>query len=475
MTEPLHIVWIRRDLRMHDHTAVYHAMQQEGKFILVFIFDEEILARFTRKDDWRLSFITDALMQMDEKARQHGSGMMVFIGKPEEIYKQLIEDLKPASIICAEDYEPETQKRDEKIKKLIGAEKFVAFKDHVIFAPWEVKKDDGDPFKVFTPYSKNWLNKFTPADMGEYACEKWDKLASTQSIYQRLSQDKYELLYLSEGTKNTLATVGYNYVPSYITGWDVAEGQTRLGKFVHERMAAYPNKRDMLAEHGTSAISPYLRFGLISIREAMRAAKEIGGGGKWISELIWREFYQMVLYYAPDSTHKEWNETYRALKWDGKEEWFEAWKEGRTGVPVVDAAMRQLVQTGWMHNRARMIVASFLTKDMHVDWRKGEEFFAQYLMDYELSSNVGGWQWAASTGTDAQPYFRIFNPYLQSKKFDPDGVYIRKYVPELRELDNKHIHEPYKYKHEADYPKPVVDHYEEREKALAMFKALKIS
>ncbi|MGE3714636.1 MAG: deoxyribodipyrimidine photo-lyase, partial [Alphaproteobacteria bacterium] len=240
------------------------------------------------------------------------------------------------------------------------------------------------------------------------------------------------------------------------------------------KMGNYANTRDMVGQEGTSQLSPYLRFGLVSVRECVRAAMDAGrnnGTQTWIKELIWREFYAMILFHFPDSAGKEWNEKYRDMHWPGKDAHFKAWQEGKTGYPIVDAAMRQLKELGWMHNRARMIVASFLTKDLHIDWRKGEEHFAQYLMDYEQASNAGGWQWAASTGTDAQPWFRIFNPVLQSRKFDPDGTYIRRYVPELKMVKGDAVHEPAKQGELfSDYCPPVVDHKQAREVALAMYK-----
>ncbi len=464
------IVWLRRDLRLHDHAALHKALRQKQPIQPVFIFDTTILERFTRKDDPRLSFITDALCQIDNRLQQRGGGLLVLKGDPVTIMPTLFKALNASALCAAEDYEPHTQKRDEKVTHDIGSEHCHFVKDHVIFRPDEVLKDDGTPFKVYTPYSKAWRAKATLSDYGEYAIKDRNAYANIDIMRKAARDAGLEVLTPGSGHKAMLEAVGYDYNP--LPEWPVGKAQERLTHFAQYQVRHYKNKRDMLAEDGTSQLSPYLRFGLVSVRECFRAMQGNDGSAKWLSELIWREFYMMILYYAPASHKQEWNEDYRSLPWKQDVRALEQWKAGKTGYPVVDAAMRQLTSIGWMHNRARMIVASFLTKDLHLDWRLGEEHFAQYLMDYEMSSNVGGWQWAASTGTDAQPYFRIFNPLLQSKKFDPDGDYIRTYIPELRDVEGNAIHEPRALDGTRPdaYPEKIVDHKEAREQSLTMFK-----
>ena len=447
----LSIVWLRRDLRLHDHAALFKALEQPGLVQPVFVFDTEILAQFPSKKDGRLSFIAKALEQIDAQLRKRGGGLIIRFGNPETVIPALVKELGAQAVFAAEDYEPATQARDAAVAKQV---KLQLVKDHVVFAPYEVLKDDRTPYKVFTPYSKAWHARFSPACMAEYAI-------NDKGRYRPVSEAPLS-------AKDMLAKAGYELVD--VPFWPVADAKKRLQNFIAHKSAGYPRGRDMVAEDGTSRISPYLRFGLVSARETYRAAYEKGGADKWILELIWREFYAMILYHYPESVTKEWNPNYRGLNWSYDESSLEAWKQGKTGYPMVDAAMRQLLAEGWMHNRARMVVASFLTKDLQLDWRLGEAHFAQYLMDYELASNVGGWQWAASTGTDAQPWFRIFNPILQSKRFDPDGDYIRTYVPELAYIKDDTIHEPWKMGLFGGYIPPMVDHGEAREKTLRMFR-----
>lgn len=469
----LSILWLRRDLRLHDHAALHAALQAPHPVQPIFVYDTEILEQFTHEEDARLSFITDALCQIDTTLRERGGGLLVLHGKAEEVIPKLYHTLEASGLYAAEDYEPKTMKRDTQVAEAIGRDTCHFVKDHVVFAPEEVLKDDGTPFKVFTPYSKAWNAKANLSDFAEYVVEDTGRYATIETIRDQAQQAGIKVLVPGAGHKAMLKEVGYTYIS--LKHWRVENAQDRLQHFTHYQVRHYKNKRDMVAEDGTSMLSPYVRFGMVSIRECMRAVAENQGAAKWVSELIWREFYMMILYHAPDSATMEWNETYRGMVWSDNAVHLQAWKEGKTGYPIVDAAMRQLLEIGWMHNRARMIVASFLTKDLHIDWRLGEEHFAQYLMDYELSSNVGGWQWAASTGTDAQPYFRIFNPVLQSKKCDPSGDYIRRYVPELRQVEGDSIHAPLTLdgSRPKEYPEEIVNHFEERDKTLAIFKKLK--
>lgn len=448
------ILWLRRDLRLHDHAALSAALAQEGPVQPVFVFDTDILARFSNPYDQRLTFLAHTLCALDTELKKRGGRLLVFHGKATEIIPALAKEGN-ARIFASEDYEPATRARDAYVAQQAS---LTLVKDHLIFAPVDVLKNDGTPFKVFTPYAKAWRAKLSPGDYGEYAIRDNGRYAQL---------DTKGALSLDAGPETLLAQIGCQ--PASLSLWPVTNVRQRLDDFIARKASAYPTMRDMMGKDGTSRLSPYLRFGLVSIRETVRLAMEKGNAEKWISELVWREFYAMILYHYPESATTEWNAKYHGLPWSHNAEHFAAWCEGRTGFPVVDAAMRQLLAEGWMHNRARMIVASFLTKDVQIDWRWGEEHFAQYLMDYEMASNVGGWQWCASTGTDAQPWFRIFNPLLQSEKFDPEGDYIRTYVPELAHIKGKAIHDPHPLER-GNYPAPIVDHAKAREKTLAMFK-----
>lgn len=448
------LLWLRRDLRLHDHAALHRALTYAGPVQPVFVFDTAILARFANPDDRRLSFLAETLCNLHHELSKRGGGLLVLHGDA----RTVIPALGATRIVASADFEPQTRARD---KAVTGLERV---KDHLIFAPHEVLKADGTPFKVYTPYARAWRERLQPADIGEYAIRDKGRYADYTAARAYAEKQGLRVLSPESGPEIMLAAIGYTYRKDPL--WPPADGQKRLRNFT-AHVARYPATRDIPAdETGTSRLSPYLRFGLISIRETWRVASETPDAEKWLSELIWREFYAMILYHWPHSATEEWNPAYRGLPWRNDPAYLAAWKEGRTGYPIVDAAMRELKQTGWMHNRARMIVASFFTKHLQMDWRLGEEHFAQYLMDYEMASNVGGWQWAASTGTDAQPYFRVFNPTLQSRKFDPQGAYIRRYVPELARLSDKDIHAP-----GTHYISPIVDHAAARAAAIAMFKS----
>lgn len=474
------IVWLRRDLRLHDHAALFRALASGEPVQPVFVFDTEVLARFTNQHDRRLTFLAHTLCAIDTELQKRGGKLLVFHGKASEVLPALASAWN-AGIFAAEDFEESTRARDAVVASKAA---ITLVKDHLIFSPNDILKDDKTPYKVYTPYSKAWLAQISPSDYGEYKIDDAGRYASVSAPLELKN------ISLKDGADAVLSQIGYS--PADISHWPVTHIQARLASFIKEKTEAYPVARDMLATHGTSRLSPYLRFGLVSVRECVRAAYEAAqaagaptikldanysknGANKWLSELIWREFYAMILAHYPESTKTEWNPAYRGvLEWSHNAQHLQAWKEGKTGFPVVDAAMRELLALGWMHNRARMIVASFLTKDLQIDWRLGEEHFAQHLMDYELASNVGGWQWAASTGTDAQPYFRIFNPYLQSKKFDPEGEYIRRFVPELSHMKGAAIHEPMPLER-GHYPAPMVDHADAREKTLQLFKNARVA
>ena len=466
------IVWFRRDLRLHDHAALATALAGEGLVQPVFVFDTAILELFSNQEDRRLGFIAATLAQLDGQLKQRGGGLLVLHGKAQEIMPRLAAALKAPALFSAEDFEPATRARDAAVKKAVApATRFVQVLDNLIHHPSLGVKDDGSPYKVFTPYYKRWRAALTPGELGECRVDDADRYASIATSRKAAAEAGLSVLDASS-PEAMLEAIGYRYQAD--DSWTVDDAQARLADFIAAHLKPYPTMRDYMGKAATSRLGPYLRHGLVSIREAVRAAMEAGGGEVWIKELGWREFYASILYHFPEVVEKEFVADYRALPWRDDAATEQAFKEARTGYPVVDAAIRELVNTGWMHNRARMIVASFFTKHLLMDWRIGEEFFAQHLMDYELASNNGGWQWSASTGTDAQPYFRVFNPVLQSQTYDPDGVYICHYVPELGELSAKDIHAPWKSKYVVkNYPKPIVDHDAARARAIAMFKQVK--
>jgi deoxyribodipyrimidine photo-lyase len=470
MSDSLSLVWLRRDLRLYDHAALFSALQQSGFVQPVFIFDTDILKNFPAKNDRRLSFIASTLCAIHRELKQRGGGLLVLHGSAKELLPKLVQALKAQHVFAAEDYEPDARARDALVaNKLQGMAQLHCVKDQVVFSPAEILRDGSTPYKVFTPYSRAWRALLTPASSAPYDVKDKQRYADYAQLTKAADIAGIKTL-PCDNESEMLAQIGYEYRSDEL--WPVSDARKRLSHFITHHATSYGQMRDMMAEDGTSRLSPYLRFGLVSARECVAEAIR-AGADKWLSELIWREFYAMILYHFPESVGMEWNPKYRGtLNWSHNEILFAAWCDGVTGYPVVDAAMRQLKAEGWMHNRARMVVASFLTKHLRIDWRMGEAHFAQWLMDYDMTSNVGGWQWAASTGTDAQPYFRVFNPILQSKKFDPQGNYIRRYVPELGEVRGDAIHAPWEQNFKLSYPKPIVDHAKARDEALAMFKAV---
>ena len=468
------IIWMRRDLRLHDHAALATALAEKAPVQPVFVFDTEILARFSNKDDRRLTFLAETLCHLDTQLKERGGRLLVLHGKANLLMPKLAHALAATSIFSAEDFEPATRQRDEEVKKAVTPSvRFVQVLDHLIRAPQVMVKADKTPYKVFTPYYKLWRRDLGVADYAEYAVKDKDRYADGERSRKAAEKAGIKVVHTHHGPAGLLKEIGYQYTKDKL--WTVEDAQKRLSTFISKRLAKYPTARDELAILGTSHLSPYLRHGLISVRECLAAAMGHGEAGeKWISELAWREFYATILFHFPEVVTQEFEPKYRdgAIAWSYDKKHIAAFTEGRTGYPVVDAAVRELVSTGYMHNRARMIVASFVTKDLLLDWRIGEEFFAQYLMDYDLASNNGGWQWGASTGVDASPYFRIFNPVLQSRKFDPNGEYIKAHVPELRGMSAKDIHAPWEagLMKPKGYPAPVVDHKAVKERVVALFK-----
>jgi deoxyribodipyrimidine photo-lyase len=429
MHETINIIWFRRDLRLFDNAALYHALKSNRPVLPLFIFDTNILDELENKSDARVTFIYKALEQMHAELKKLNSGMKIFHGNPVEIWKQIISEYKIEKVFTNHDYEPYAQKRDAEIENLLKRKNisFYTFKDQVIFERDEVMKDDGSPYTVFTPYSKKWKAKLNDFYLQSYPCEKYF----------------YNWVKYNADDFPKIETMGFQFSSLSFPDKNVSD----------ELLEHYAELRNIPGVNGTSKLSVHLRFGTISIRQLARQAQQ--HSIKYFDELIWREFYQMILWNFPHVVGKAFKREYDNIPWSHNEEQFEKWREGKTGFPIVDAGMRELNATGYMHNRVRMIVAGFLTKHLLIDWRWGEAYFAEKLLDFELASNNGGWQWAAGTGVDAAPYFRIFNPTEQVKKFDPDLVYIRKWIPELDSLD---------------YPQPMVDHVKARQRALDVYK-----
>lgn len=462
------LVWFRCDLRSEDHAALYHALRAAQKVYCVFIFDTDILAALPDRKDRRVEFIHQSVLALDAglhelslRAGGQGSGLIVRHGAAQDCIPELARQLGVQKVFTNRDYEPTAIARDQSVAAsldIMGIG-FADFKDQVIFETHEVLTQAGRPYSVFTPYKNAWLKKVDDFQLKSYPVEKYAaRLACkppAESI-PSLAQIGFE-----SGTWDSLP------MPAGSNG-----AQTLLDDFA-PRVARYKMARDFPAVKGVSYLSVHIRFGTVSVRKLARFALQQNneGAATWLSELIWREFYQAILYHFPHVVNRSFQRACDRIVWDNNPEYFTAWCEGRTGYPIVDAAMRQLNQTGYMHNRLRMITASFLCKDLGINWREGEKYFADKLNDYDLASNNGGWQWAASTGCDAQPWFRIFNPVTQSRKFDPEGKFIRRYVPELKQLSDKTIHEPWSMA--GVYLPPIVDHAQARERTLLRYGVLK--
>jgi len=430
LAEKVNIFWFRRDLRLDDNVGFYKALHGKFPVLPLFIFDTEILNELP-KDDARVTFIFETLQKMRNELQKQGSSLAVYFGKPEEIFKKVISEFEVQNVITNHDYEPYAKKRDATIEKLLTEKEigFYTFKDQVIFEKDEVVKDDGDPYIVYTPYMKTWKAKFKK----EYV----EKIYYTNEFLNNLYQN-------SRLPNLSLSDIGFKKSKIEIPEYDVTP----------TTIQEYEKRRNFPAEDATSHLGPHLRFGTVSIRKMIKKATTEKNEVFW-QELIWREFFMQILWHFPETVENAFKKKYDRIEWRNNEEEFKRWKEGKTGYPLVDAGMRQLNETGYMHNRIRMVVASFLCKHLLVDWRWGEACFAEKLLDYEMSSNVGNWQWAAGSGVDAAPYFRIFNPTTQIEKFDKDHKYIKKYVPEFGS---------------EDYPEKIVDHKEARERCLQIYK-----
>lgn len=461
------LVWFRRDLRAYDHAALYAALKASRQVHCVFVFDREILDALPRADR-RVEFIWHSVRELQQELARRGGGLIVLHGMARELVPALAKKLDADAVFANHDYEPAARARDEAVGAALAAagRAFMTRKDQVIFEKDEVLTQDGRPFSVFTPYKSAWLKRLDGFYMQAYPVEKYlDRLASASAPPLPALQ--------ALGFKQT-NLLGLGIAPG-------TAGARKLYGSFRRRMAHYHERRDFPAVRGPSYLSVHLRFGTISIRTLVRDAWHAGdrGAAVWLSELVWRDFYFMILHHHPRVVDHAFRSEYDAIRFPNDERLFRAWCEARTGYPLVDAAMRQLNTTGYMHNRLRMVAASFLVKDLHNDWRRGERYFAARLNDYDLAANNGGWQWAASTGCDAQPYFRIFNPVTQSQKFDPDGRFIRQYLPELARCSDKSIHAPWLMSADEqakagvvigrDYPGPVVEHAAARRLTLELY------
>lgn len=452
------LCWIRRDLRLSDHAPLAAATTACDDVTVVFVFDANILDALEDRDDRRVTFILKSLEEVDINLRKHGSRLVVLHGDPVKEIPKLARELSAGAVYTGRDYEPYAAERDATICKAIN---LVTVKDHLIFEPGEVLNQSGLPFRVHTPFSKAWRAAFEPA-MLEVHRPDLAKLTPASELNDL-------------GIKLAFEAIGFKENDLWLPAGETGAHQ-RLKHF-EKHIGDYGEKRDCFGEDATSGFSVHLRFGTISTREAFRVGYE-RKAEKWVSELIWREFYQMILGCFPHVVETTFNPAYQELQWPGTREDYDAWERGATGFPVVDAAMRCFNATGWMHNRLRMVVASFLTKDLLCDYRWGEAYFARKLLDFDLGQNNGGWQWAASTGVDAQPYFRIFNPILQSRKFDPSGGFIRQWCPELAGFDDEQIHWPHDTipmeqmaagcEMGRDYPAPIVDHARQKDLAVKL-------
>lgn len=463
------ICWIRRDLRIADQHALAAARQNSEIVTVAFVFDSNILSKLEDKNDRRVMFIHNALQELHTKLQSKGSQLVVLEGDPAIEIPKAAKLLQADAVYANMDFEPYAKKRDQKVHEALKDMGcfFHLLKDHVMFAGLEVKKQNGEPFKVFTAYKNQWLKQLKTEDSWNISYNK-DNFTPHRKL-KVFTRDW------------TLKDLGFEKNILWIPSGEI-EAKFRLKRFSSVLKNYNAARNFPWNEKGYSGLSAHLRFGTISIRACVREVLQNRSEGArvWLSELIWRDFYHMILDQFPHVVDSPFKKDYKDIKWPGSDENFEKWCVGQTGYPIVDAAMRHFNKTGWMHNRLRMIVAMFLCKDLLVDWKKGEKYFARYLLDFDLAANNGGWQWCSSTGCDAQPYFRVFNPSLQSARFDADGQYIREHCPELQGFSNKMIHSPWKASMEEQkkanciigkqYPAPIVDHAIQREKVMRLFK-----
>jgi deoxyribodipyrimidine photo-lyase len=464
------LVWFRRDLRDYDHAALYHALKSSKNVYCAFVFDTDILDQLNDKADRRVEFIWESIRELKTALQNCGSDLIVLHGSSKNEIPKLADLLSVKAVFTNHDYEPSAIARDIVVIEKLNTRNidFHHFKDHVIFEKDEVLNLSGKPYGVFTPYKNMWLKNINDFFIKPYLVDTYKNNLAKFNVSQMISLEDM-------GFKRT--NLADMKLPTGMQG-----GLTLLSDF-KKRISHYKDLRDFPSIKGVSYLSVHLRFGTVSIRHLVREAIQASNSGAdtWLSELIWREFYMQILHHNPSIANgKAYRSDFESLKFPNEVVLFQAWCEGKTGYPLVDASMRQLNNTGFMHNRLRMVAASFLIKDLLIDWRWGERYFAEKLIDFDFSANNGGWQWAASTGCDSQPWFRIFNPITQSERFDAQGKFIRKYIPELANCNDNEIHAPWLIptlrQQELnmligkDYPAPVIDHGTQRLKALALYK-----
>lgn len=434
---PITIFWFRRDLRLHDNAALFHALKENKKVQCIFIFDKNILDDLKDSKDVRVVFIHDTLSEIKQTLNSYGADLWVFHDTALDAWQKILSQNNVDKIYFNRDYEPYALNRDQELNILAESMNIdvCTYKDHVVFESHEVLKDDGNPYVVFTPYKRKWMSLLESGRLENnfdvlkaFKCE--DYLSNLNPVDEPMA-------FIS------LGAMGFEKTNIAIPSKEVSQSLIK----------EYGDKRNFPAIHGTSRLGVHYRFGTVSIRE--KAAKAIGLSETYLNELIWRDFYSQILHHFPHIVKESFRKKYDDIDWRNNKEEFEAWCQGKTGYPIVDAGMRELNTTGYMHNRVRMIAASFLTKHLLIDWRWGEAYFAQKLLDYDLASNNGGWQWASGSGTDAAPYFRIFNPWTQQDKFDKHKAYIKNWIPEYGT---------------PQYPQPIVDHKEARERCLKTYK-----
>tara|TARA_B100000965_G_C19559736_1_gene743913 strand:- start:323 stop:1633 length:1311 start_codon:yes stop_codon:yes gene_type:complete len=430
MKKKVSIFWFRRDLRLQDNCGLYHALSSNHEVLPIFIFDKDILDDLSDKEDARLSFIHQELNKLNQELKEKkNSGLVCKYGKVDDVWEELVNQFEIQAVFTNHDYEPYAIKRDERVCQFLKEKEiaFHSFKDQVIFEKDEIVKDNGEPYLVYTPYSKKWLSMLSEKHLESY---------TSGLMFDNWHQYSVENI-------PTLSSMGFKKSDASFPSLSVS----------NNTLLSYEDERDSPPKDSTSRVGIHLRFGTISIRKLASQAK--GKSMVFLKELIWREFFMMILYHYPKVVDHNFNSKYDRVEWRNNEDDFKKWCNGETGYLLVDAGMRELNQTGFMHNRVRMLVASFLTKHLLIDWKWGEAYFAQKLLDYELASNNGNWQWAAGTGVDAAPYFRIFNPITQVDKFDKQHIYIKRWVND--------------YKSES-YPEKMVEHKAARERALHIFK-----
>ncbi|MDX2305044.1 MAG: deoxyribodipyrimidine photo-lyase [Microscillaceae bacterium] len=432
-TPPVSIFWFRRDLRLYDNAGLYQALKNTNSVLPLFIFDRDILDKLEDRADRRVEFIHHAIQELKTQLRAWDSDIRVEYGKPLEIFKKLTEEFPVAAVYTNHDYEPYALQRDKEVSEFLHAQSipFHSYKDQCIFEKKEVLSGQNTVYTVFTPYSRKWKDKLNDFYIKSYPTEKY---------FANLLKKGHSAL--------SLELISLEAMNFKALGEPFPDKELR-----DEIIQNYAEKRNFPAIQGTTRLSVHLRFGTVSIRKLVQKALPLNEN--WLNELIWRDFYMMILSQFPHVADRSFKPDYDRIPWRNDPEGFAAWCQGRTGYPIVDAGMRELNATGFMHNRVRMITASFLTKHLLIDWRWGEAYFAKKLLDFDLSANNGGWQWAASSGCDAAPYFRIFNPTAQTEKFDPKLQYIKHWIPELNQFS---------------YPKPIVEHKFARERALKTYK-----